>query len=173
MAAQHAVTAEITGLKEIQARMRELGNSSQNRILRPCVAKGVRIIAKAMKRRMPTRRRGDLPSTWDYTGKQAKKSIGSKVKVYKGAVVGIIGPRHGFELIVGTRVKGAHKGQPINYDPANTFHLVDLDTAHTKGKQIRQQTVDETKAEVAVVCAQTAAVEFDKEVNRLRAKGRL
>jgi hypothetical protein len=166
------VHAEIEGLAEIQARIRELGGPSVRRILRPGVAKGTRVIAKALKQLSPVRktRRGEKGS---YRGKQLKKSQGQKVKTYKGAVLGIAGPRTGFKLVIGTRVRGKHKGKPITYDPAKTFHLVDLKTKRSQGQEVRRRAVQQTRGEVSRIMHEETGRAYDAEVNRLRAKGRL
>lgn len=119
------IKAEVTGLRELTAKLQKIGKGA-TKVARKMATKGSQILAKEIKRRAPIgqsligNKKGKLVAA-----KLLKKSIGSKVKVYRGIAVGIIGPRKGFRTQIGVRIRGKNKGQPYYQDPAKIAHLVE------------------------------------------------
>ena len=89
------------------------------------------------------------------------KSIGSKVKTYpSGVVVGLVGPRSGFNRQVGVRKHRAKIGQPINVDPIFYRHLVEYGTPRSRAKPFMRPAWDQTKdqAQAAIVSVLTDGI---------------
>jgi HK97 gp10 family phage protein len=128
------VGGELKGMADAVSRLHGLRQGAANRVLRPAIAKGCRIIAKAVKACI-------RPSGRTYTRKKVakdfsveerqvrgllKKSIGAVVKVEKGVVTGKVGARRGFKVAIGKRIRGKWKGKTIYYSPSRVVHLVEL-----------------------------------------------
>lgn len=96
---------KLDGMADVLARLKNLKESARNRVLRPAVAKATRLLAKRAKQTAP------IGPT-----RLLRKSIGAKVKVYRLAVVGVIGARTGFRTVI--------NGRPV--DPTKYLHLAEL-----------------------------------------------
>ena len=115
----------------------------QQKVLRKAVGVASRKLAKAVRSGIPIR-----------TG-ILKKSIGSKVKIYKktGAVVGVIGARKGFRQQIGTYKQDSgksaryphKKGDPVFANPVNYLHLVELGTFRTRAFKVLENTTNAMK----------------------------
>jgi HK97 gp10 family phage protein len=104
--ASKGIQTRVDGMDDISRKLARLKDAVANRVMRGAVDKGTRIIAKAAKSNVP-QSHGLL-----------KKSLGSRVRVYRGTgvVVGIVGARGGFLVVDadGTR-----------RDPRKYAHLVE------------------------------------------------
>src|SRR5262249_13206389 len=82
------IKGELQGLEGVLARLRGLKQGARNKVLRPALAKGARIVAKAVKAQVKAlvRRRTGL----------LEKSVGSVVVAEGGTVVGLVRPRAKF-----------------------------------------------------------------------------
>lgn len=123
----------VIGAQDTNRVMDALKVGVRNRILRKATRKAASIINKLAKsrlgasnkasrkaRRKASRKAGVNTPRWP-TGAM-RKSIGIKTYTSKrNASVGVIGPRRGFKIQVGTRTDG----RPIFHDPANIAHLVE------------------------------------------------
>lgn len=98
------IKGELQGLKEAAKALEGLKRGVRNKVLRRAVTAAARILAKAAKAAVTMRRSGQL-----------KRSMGSVVRTYAKAVVGIVGPREDF--------KTTWNKQPV--DPAKYAHLVE------------------------------------------------
>lgn len=99
---------QLTGLKPTLDRLKGVDEKTRKKTLRKAIGAGTRIMTKAIKRNLPA---GLL-----------RKSIGSKIKVYRnsGVVVGIAGPRTGFKQMVTMK-----DGSAVLQDPSAISHLVE------------------------------------------------
>lgn len=169
MAFRRAV--EIQGLKPTLRSLLVFKAGTQRKILRPAMNKGTRLLAKILKKLVPVRK--SVSSNMSYKGGQSKKSMASKVKTYKETVVGIVGPRKGYKLQVGIRVRGKSKGQPFYTDPINISHLIDLGHGGphpASGAHFMQQAQDEARGPVLSVVKRSIVEGVEKEASRLRSK---
>lgn len=92
-----------------------------------------------------------------------KKSLGRKLKVYRnGTVVGIIGPRTGRKVQVGTVRTGPNAGQPIYEDPSNIAHLVELGTHRSRAYPFMRPALEESRGEASSAVAEAVAAELHK-----------
>lgn len=159
--------AEVEGLRELVLALDHLKNAVRNRILRKAVGDGARIIAKAAKQKAPVRSKADAPSNITPL-KLLKKSIGSKVKVYRnsGKVVGIVGPRTGFKTQIGSRVRKGKKskpGDPIYENPTNVAHLLELGTKRSRARPFLRPALDQSKEQVKTAMAAAIKAGIEKE----------
>jgi HK97 gp10 family phage protein len=94
-------------IKPLLAELDNVDRKVRRHALKTGVTKASRIVAKAAKQTAPVGETGQL-----------KRSIGQKVKVYsgRGVIVGIIGPRKGFRIVV--------DGKPV--DPIHYARLVEF-----------------------------------------------
>jgi HK97 gp10 family phage protein len=65
-----------------------------------------------------------------------KKSIGIRIRTYRGTVVAIVGPRSKLTWSIGTYKKGKHKGQAIIIAPSKYLHLIERGTKRSKAKPV-------------------------------------
>jgi HK97 gp10 family phage protein len=151
------IKAQIDGVKDMLAALDGLKKAVRNRILKRAVNKGIKIILKAAKGRAP-RESGLL-----------KKSLGSKVKVYRssGVVVGIVGPRKGFKGEV-VRKKGRWFPVSVYSDPVRYAHLVELGTSHAPAKPFLGPAVTGSRAAIRNAMAE----EIRKGLEAQAAKGK-
>lgn len=101
------VEAKILGVPEVLAQLETLKRTARNKHVRKGVNDGTKLLLKVIKAKCPQE-----------TG-LLKKSLGRKVKAYKSAIVGLVGPRRGFkrEVRVGNRTEIR--------DPAKYAHLAE------------------------------------------------
>ncbi len=128
-----AIKAKLEGLDRALALLRELPKKLAKKTLRAGVNQATKLLLSEAKSRVP-------PSTG-----LLRKSLGRKVKVYKGAVVGIVGPRKGFKIQVGVRMRGPNKGTPVYMDPVRYAHLVENGTSHSAAKPFLRPAFEATK----------------------------
>lgn len=108
------IETKVVGLAELRLKIDGLKKSVVNKHARRAMTHTVRDVAKKFK-----------AVAWKRTGLY-KKSVGSKIKTYKGTtVVGVIGARHGFKKQVGVRLRGKNKGKAVFQDPAKYGHLAE------------------------------------------------
>ncbi len=95
-----------------------IGKQVKTKVTRRAVTLATQPLARAAKAKV-----SHVPdSKWIPTD-NLKKSIGRKTKTYpSGVVVGVVGPRKGFKITVGSNKDGT----PIFYDPAFIAHLVEM-----------------------------------------------
>lgn len=156
--------ATIAGLKALNAKLKSLEQTAATRVGRRAVSKGVSVVNKGAKRRAPEK------------SKLLKKSIGQKVKVYRGSkvVVGVVGPRVGFATTVGGKkvdpVKYGHiaeKGHGV-IKPKKKRVLSDGSQFYgklvkaVKGSRFLQRTLDEDKPAIAAAMATGAKEAIEK-----------
>lgn len=129
------VQGEMTGLTDLLAQLNTMKQGARNKVLRPAVAVGVQIVAKAVKAKAPVNLKVYVRTKAVKGGgtKQVnvrgvlKKAVGSTVKVGRGGViVGKVGVRRGFKVSGGIVSRGPNKGKTIWHDPARIAHLVEL-----------------------------------------------
>jgi HK97 gp10 family phage protein len=84
---------------------------------------------------------------------QLRKSIGVKVKRYKGAVWAGIGPRSGFKIT-------ASDGRPRN--PTQYAHLIERGTRKQRARPFLRPAIDGTRTEQLQAFANKASETFDK-----------
>lgn len=101
------VTLDLSGLNAVKKNM--------NRIVRTAVRKNSKTVVNAFKGNLASHKR---------TG-GAYKACGSKIRTYKGAVVLIVGAKSSFQMSLGTRVRGKHKGEAIIYRPSKILHILE------------------------------------------------
>jgi HK97 gp10 family phage protein len=109
---------KVTGLDEVLGRMRGLAAKVQKKVAKDAVGKAGQIIL------------------WDAKGRVRKvsgllrKSLGRKVKVYRntGVATAVVGPRRGFKVVLGVRVRGKAAGKTYHADPTHYSHLVEKGT---------------------------------------------
>ncbi len=109
------IKSRLTGLEDVQAVLFGMARGAANRVMRPAMNAGARILRDRMRSEAPVGRGAIDESGTRRKLKLLRKSIGYKTKVYKGAVVSIVGPRKGFKVIVA--------GRP--YDPVKYAHIVE------------------------------------------------
>ncbi len=73
------------------------------------------------------------------------KSIGIKIRIYKGAAVAIVGPRSKWKRDNGTYTKGKNKGKPRTIKPSYYMHLVEKGSKRSKANPIEQQALSSTE----------------------------
>lgn len=132
-----AERAEIGGLPQILQQLEGV----KARVAKKALRKGVTACAKELKWAAKSRapRRAYIQGNLSYKGGLLKKSLGEKIKVYGGTVVGIVGARKGFKQVIGTRVKDSgprakypkKAGDPIYADPTKYLHLVERGTTRS------------------------------------------
>jgi HK97 gp10 family phage protein len=157
------VRAEI-GIEDAIKRLDRLSKKLRTKVMKKAITKGAQAVAKMAKQLAPKRitfRKvrvrlggrgpkktikkygtktsvqfdiGGATGLLTYNGGALKKSIGHKVRVYKRAVVAIVGPRDGFRERIGTVSRGKNKGKPIYNNPSKYAHLVELGTRHSKAQ---------------------------------------
>jgi len=116
----------LTGDRRLAKKFERLGGAVQNRVVRRPLSSALGPIAKAAKRKVPTRR-GFL-----------KKSIGKKVKMYPGGVWGGVGPRTGSEF---THLDAKGK----RHVPANYAALVEYGTINDAAQPFLRPALDEQR----------------------------
>lgn len=101
------VDFRILGVPEVMRQLETLKRTARNKHVRKGVNDGTKLLLKAVKSRCPTES-GLL-----------KKSLGRKVKAYKAAIVGLVGPRRGYkrEVKIG--------GKTEVRDPSKYAHLAE------------------------------------------------
>lgn len=105
-------------------KLEALKRGVRNRLLRKALRAGSRPLVVAARALVPVRRK--VKGSNVTPQKLLKKSLGVKIKTYKGGgiVVAVVGARSK-KTQIGTRVRGPHKGQPVYENPANIAHLVE------------------------------------------------
>ena len=107
------IDVKVLGVASLFKKVDNLKNALRNKITKKAVTAGVQVIAKAIKANAPE------------DTKLLKKSIGSKVKVYRNSnmVVGLVGPRTKMGADVVTR-----RGQRLFRNPTRYAHLAEKKT---------------------------------------------
>ncbi len=148
---------KVTGLQELSLALRGVDDKVRNKALRKAAVQAAKPITKEMKARCPVSTEPLNP----HKG-LLKKSIGTKVKMYKGAgvVVVMIGPRQGFRMQVGTRTRGRRKGQPFFQDPTKIAHLVEFGTRHSAAKPFLRPAYDHNKQQAEATFARVIKEEL-------------
>lgn len=119
MARKPFIRVKLQGFKRIGEAVKELDKKHAKKVIKKGVLKGVQVYAKALK-----------PAAPKETG-QLRRSIGHKVKVYRGGfkVFGIVGPRTGFGKQVSVKIKnkkGRTVGKRQEYrDPNKYAHILE------------------------------------------------
>lgn len=125
------IKAEITGMQGILDRLKGLKQGARNKVLRPAVTAGAKVILTAAK----TNLRGhNLKGTG-----LLLRSLGSKVKVTRaGLVMGLVGPRTGYKTVKGPGgrrrelTKLGAKFKEFGQNPIKYAHFVEFGTrAHS------------------------------------------
>lgn len=111
----------------LESTLRALRNVKKaNKHLRRGMTKAMRVIVKAAKQQIKS---SPKSKNWKET-KALEKSIGFKISVRGDHhVTGLVGPMRGYEIQIGTRVKGgkkSNKGDPIIHNPVRIAHLVEF-----------------------------------------------
>lgn len=119
-------SVKVSGVAEIQRRMQDQVPKVEKRV----VSAGLRAAARPV----VTRARSLVPRD---TG-QLRKSIGVKVKRYRGAVWVGIGPRAGYKIRTAD-------GRSLN--PTQYAHLVERGTVHQRAQPFLRPAIDATKSE--------------------------
>ena len=153
---------EFSESKGVTIKLSELAKAVAKKILRRAMLAGTKAPYKQMK--------ANAKSVAD-TGLLAK-SIGRKVKVYRGSgvVVGVIGPQAGFRRIVERPKKGSRRAKFIKetlgikygkgtgriiMDPNNYAHLVELGSRRSRAHPFMRPAWDTAKAESEAAIAAT------------------
>lgn len=134
------VRMEFTGLGEVLAQLKGVEAKIRKKALKKIVNDASKALLWSARSGVPRRKPKGVPRHWDYKGSQLKRSLGRKVKVYKGTVVGVVGAREGFRIQVGVLTrngpagskKRGQKGDPIFVNPIKYLHLVLLGTSHSR-----------------------------------------
>jgi hypothetical protein len=160
---------QITGLEQILANVRAIGDGSKQ-VVRQAVAKGGQVMAKHLKKRVPVGKAKGIDKLGQFKNlKLLQKSIGSKVKTYRGKAVAIIGARVGFKAAMGIRTRGGDKGSLWYQDPSNIAHLVDLGHGGPHpagGRFFRVHTLNDATSETADVMQQVLEQGLEKLANK-------
>ena len=123
-----AAAMRVTGDRALLRKMARLKGSVRRKIIRRPLSSALTPISKAAKRGAP-KDEGDL-----------SKSIGKKVKLYRGGVWGGVGPRVGDKYTRETP-DGRRKV------PANYGLLVELGTRHSKPNPFLRRALDDKREE--------------------------
>ena len=134
------VTAKIDGMEGLLNRLRAMKQGARNKILKPAVTAGAKVILTAAKANL---RAHNLQGTG-----LLLRSLGTKVKVMRsGVVVGIVGPRTGYKMVKGpggkrrTVTKLGQKFAAAGQNPIYYAHLIEFGTrAHSvaRGASLRK-----------------------------------
>jgi HK97 gp10 family phage protein len=119
------VKMRITGVAELMKKLRSIDEKVKKVALQKGIGAAAKIIKDSAKARV-RRRSGQLA-----------KSLGSKVKTFRntGIVVGVIGPRKGFKIMI--------DGKPV--DPVRYAHLVENGTRRSAAHPFLRPAVEENK----------------------------
>ncbi len=159
------ISTKLDGIGQVVLNLQSVDKNVRKKLLRKAITKATQPVAKAAKR--GARDVVNQVAANDEVGQAMKssglmaKSIGSKVKTYpSGVVVGLVGPRSGFNRQVGVRKRGAKIGQPINVDPIFYAHLVEYGTRRSRAKPFMRPAWDQTKdqAQAAIVSVLTDGI---------------
>lgn len=145
MARRPFVRVRLTGFRQIGKALDHLEKKSAKKVIRKGATKGIQVYTKALKDRAPKQ-----------TG-LLKKSIGSKVKSYRGGatVLGIAGARVGFRREVEVKIRNK-KGTRIVArkkeirDPSKYAHITEARKPWMKPTFIGQQKAVELAAMAAM-----------------------
>lgn len=153
----------VTGLQGVLSQLDGIKKSLRNKHLKRATNEISRAILWGARSRVP-RRLGTL-----------YKSLGRKVKVYRGSgvAVAVVGARKGYKEQVAVRVKDSRPGtkypkkagDAVYADPVKYLHLVELGTVRTKAhhalrgaaKAARPMMADAVRAAVGAALAEAAA----------------
>ena len=152
------ISAKLDGVDQVVLKLQSVDKNVRKKLMRKAITKATQPVAKAAKR--GARSVVNQVAANDELGQAMKssgllaKSIGSKVKTYpSGVVVGLVGPRGGFNRQIGVRKRGKNAGQAINADPIYYAHLVEYGTRRSRAKPFMRPAWDQTKdqAQAAIV----------------------
>ena len=134
----------LSGHQQLQRRLARLSGATQRRIVRRPLASGLSVISKAAKQRVPVRY-GFL-----------KKSIGTRVRLYRGGVWGGVGPRVGQAYVYYDREGRRHV-------PGNYAHLVEYGTRGATAHPFLRPALDANRARALGVLAAGIKKNLEKE----------
>lgn len=134
----------VTGIDPLRRKLEKLKGPAIKRVARKGVTAGTKRINRGAKGRAPVET------------KTLKKSIGQKVKVYRGsgAAVGLVGPRAKYRQVVTV------KGKPQLRDPRKYAHLAEIHTPFLKA------TLEEEKAGIEAEVARESKKALEAELRR-------
>lgn len=145
-----SVTVKIEGLDDVVKRMLE----APSKVERYVAAAAVRAAAKPV----INRARSLLPTKRDGSTGQLRKSIGVRVKRYKGAVWAGVGPRPGFKAVKRT----TRDGKPVYHNPTQIAHLVERGTSRARARPFLRPAIDGTRNEQFSSFARKAEESFER-----------
>ena len=119
------VREKVEGVEQLIKKLDSISSKLRKKTLKKAITEATRNVKNAAKARAPRRTRADIPKHLNYKGGQLRKSLAHKIKVYEGAVVGVVGARKNFRLQIGETVKD---GKPVFVNPVKYLHLVELGT---------------------------------------------
>ncbi len=89
-----------------------------------------------------------------------RQSIGIRVKTYRNAVAGIVGPKSKFRRRKGVYSRGKHKGEPIWHRPAFYATLVERGTKRARPSHFLTRALSQTKERYLVEVGDRIAEEI-------------
>ncbi len=128
-------SARVEGVEQLLKQLDAISSKLRKKTLRKAITQAARMVKDSAKARVPRRRKADIPKYLNYKGGQLRKSLAHKIKVYDGAVVGIVGARKGFRIQIGERKSGS----PVFVNPVKYLHLVELGTRHSKASHFLRE----------------------------------
>lgn len=141
----------VEGLDQVKGALKGVDQRVRKKALRKGVSAATGVILRRAKDKVRVR------------SKTLKKSLGRKVKVFRGgAVVGIVGPRTGFKTQVGVVKSGPKAGQPIYENPTQIAHLVEKGTHRSRAFPFMAPALEESKADAAAATADAVRDELHR-----------
>jgi HK97 gp10 family phage protein len=129
-----AIRAEVTGLRQVFKRLRQVDEKVRKKILRSALTAGGQIVLQEARAKVPV------------DSGLVKESLGKKVKVYRqsGTVVVIVGPRTGFRRMV----KRRGRQKLVLENPTAIAHLAGPGRHQTFMAQAAESTRERVKSVV-------------------------
>ena len=138
----------VAGLVATKQAFEDLSVASRRRVMRPALAKAIKIVLKAAKADIP-------PGTFEDSSGATRRSLGSKIGLGKHGVFAVAGARIG----VGGRM---HKGRWR--EPARYLHLIN------KWLPFIEASLDEHVGEIESTIRRETKIALEKEVRKIAAK---
>ena len=139
----------LIGDRKLAKKFERLGSpAAQNRVIRRPLSNALTPISKEAKRLAPVGETGAL-----------KRSIGKKVKAYRGGVWGGVGPRTGGQF---TRIDAKGK----SHVPANYAHLVEFGTIKTRAQPFLRPALDKKRVTANQILRKGIAANLIKEAKK-------
>jgi len=153
MAAVQGVSEfKVEGIERLMQALTELPKRVQNKVLRKAVRKGATVLTRAMRQGAPKK-----GSTEDATG-QLRRSIGSRMKTYRGTVVAIVGPRRGFREELTTP-----GGKKVIRDPVKYAHLYEFGSFRQAPHPFMTRAWNANRAQVSGIIKTELAMGIERE----------